>query len=132
MFTGDTVFLTGFGTARCDFPNGSASQLYDSIQKIYALPDNTRQYVGHVYGRDAEDQTFRCMTTIGEQKKSNIHVKAGTTKEEFVNLRESRDRTLDVPKLLYASLQVNIRNGKLPPAESNGKSYLKLPLTVTK
>lgn len=129
LFTGDSIFMPDFGTGRCDFPNGSAEQLYDSIQqKIYSLPDEVLIYVGHDYQPGGRELRFFC--TVAEQKKTNIHVKAETTKEEFVRFRTARDKTLAAPQLLLPSIQVNIRAGHLPPAEANGVSYLKLPIKV--
>lgn len=129
LFTGDALFMPDSGTGRCDFPNGSARELYNSIQRLYALADDTRVFVGHDYapnGRASEH-----LTSIGRSKKENIHLKAQTTLEEFTSLREARDKTLKAPRLLLPSLQVNIVAGHLPKPESNGKSYLKLPMSVT-
>jgi glyoxylase-like metal-dependent hydrolase (beta-lactamase superfamily II) len=126
-FVGDTLFMPDFGTARCDFPGGSADTMYDSVQKILALPDETRIFVGHDYkapGRDA----YAWETTVGEQKRRNVHVGAGKSREEFVRLREARDATLDMPRLIVPSLQVNMRAGQMPEPEDNGVSYLRVPL----
>eukprot|EP01102_Stenamoeba_stenopodia_P010172 TRINITY_DN3035_c0_g1_i1.p1 TRINITY_DN3035_c0_g1~~TRINITY_DN3035_c0_g1_i1.p1 ORF type:complete len:293 (-),score=69.63 TRINITY_DN3035_c0_g1_i1:117-995(-) len=128
IFTGDTVFMPGLGTARCDFPNGSARQLFSSAQKILSLPDATRQFVGHIYGDDAS--SLRSQTTLGEQRSTNKHVKEGTTLEDYVTMREKRDLELEPPKLILPSLQVNMRAGHLPKPEANGVSYLKLPLNA--
>jgi glyoxylase-like metal-dependent hydrolase (beta-lactamase superfamily II) len=129
VFVGDTIFMPDFGTARADFPSGSAKTLYHSIQKILSLPDQTRIFVGHDYKSATRDQ-YAWETTVLEEKRNNIHVKPDTTEAEFVTLRESRDANLPVPKLLLPSIQLNIRAGHLPIAEANGTSYLKLPLTV--
>ena len=125
-FVGDTLFMPDFGTARCDFPGGSADTLFDSVQKILALPDETRIFVGHDYlpkGRD----TYVWETTVAEQKAANIHL-AGKSKEEFVAMRQARDATLDMPKLIIPSLQVNMRAGQMPPADEQGNVYLKVPV----
>ncbi len=128
LFTGDALFMPDFGTGRCDFPKGSAEDLYNSVSnKIYELPDETKVYVGHDYqpnGRKLEYQT-----TVGESKKKNIQLKSSTTKEEFVKFRTERDATLSAPKLLLPSVQVNITAGELPNPESNGTRYLKIPLS---
>lgn len=126
LFVGDTLFMPDYGTARCDFPGGSAARLYDSIQRIYALPETTRLFMCHDYRPG--DRPLRFETTVAEQKQSNVHVSARTTKEEFVALRTKRDATLEAPALILPSLQVNIRAGDLPPAEPNGTAYLKIPL----
>lgn len=126
-FVGDTLFMPDFGTARCDFPGGSAEDLYESIQKILALPEETRVFVGHDYlpnGRDA----YVWESTVKEQKKRNIHVGAGASKEAFVKMRTARDETLAMPKLIIPSLQVNMRGGDLPEPDESGKRYLKVPL----
>jgi hypothetical protein len=114
---------------RCDFPGGSAETLYDSITtKLYSLPDTTRVFVGHDYGPGGRD--IKWETSIGESKARNKQIKAGTSKEEFVKFRSERDAQLNVPRLLVQSLQINIRNGALPPPEANGTSYIKTPLNV--
>ena len=126
-FVGDTLFMPDFGTARCDFPGGDARQLYRSIQKIFALPDATRLFLCHDYkapGRDA----YRWETTVGEEKRANVHVHAGVSEDEFVALRTERDRKLGMPRLILPSVQVNMRAGQLPPAEDNGQRYLKIPV----
>ncbi len=128
VFTGDALFMPDYGTGRCDFPMGSASQLYDSVKRLYALPDETKVFVGHDYLPEGRELKFQ--TTIGESKAKNIQLRAETTKTEYVSFREARDKTLKAPRLLLPSLQVNIAAGKLPPAENNGMSYLKLPLKV--
>ena len=130
LFTGDALFMPDYGTGRCDFPKGSAKDLYHSVAKnLYSLPDETRVFVGHDYQPNGRELKF--MTTIGESKKYNIQLKASTSEKEFIEFREKRDKTLKAPRLLLPSIQVNIDAGKLPPAEDNGVSYLKLPLRVT-
>ena len=126
-FVGDTLFMPDFGTARCDFPGGSAEDLYASIQKILALPDETRIFVGHDYKAPGRDE-YAWETTVGEQKRFNIHVGAGKPAEEFVRMRTERDATLAMPRLIIPSLQVNMRAGQMPPAEDNGTVYLKVPV----
>lgn len=125
-FTGDSIFMPDMGTARCDFPGGDAGTLYQSIQKLFSLPDDTTLYVCHDYAPGGRDH--RNMTTVGEQKTRNIHVGGGRSEAEFRKLRSERDATLPAPKLLYPSVQVNIRAGQLPPPENNGIAYLKIPL----
>ncbi len=126
-FVGDTLFMPDFGTARCDFPGGSAENLYKSIQKILSLPDETRVFVGHDYKAPGRD-TYAWETTVGEQKALNVHVGAGKPIEEFVRMRTERDRKLAMPRLIIPSLQVNMRAGQMPPPEDDGKSYLKVPV----
>ncbi len=128
-FIGDTLFMPDYGTARCDFPGGDAATLYQSIQKIYALPDNTRLFTGHDYKSPTRDH-FAWESTVAEQKANNIHINEKVSQEEFVRFRNERDSTLAVPKLILPSVQVNIRAGYLPPAEDNGTHYLKLPINV--
>ncbi|HEX5793815.1 MAG TPA: MBL fold metallo-hydrolase [Rheinheimera sp.] len=126
LFVGDSLFMPDAGTARCDFPGGDAHILYRSIQRIYQLPDDTQIYICHDYqpgGRQLQYQT-----SVAEQKAANIHVKAGTAEQEFVQKREARDKTLAVPRLIYPAVQVNIRGGQLPLAADNGVSYIKIPL----
>jgi glyoxylase-like metal-dependent hydrolase (beta-lactamase superfamily II) len=126
-FVGDTLFMPDFGTARVDFPGGSATDLYASIQKIFTLPDETRVFVGHDYkarGRDA----YAWETTVGQQKLANKHVGNGTTESDFVELRTTRDASLAMPKLIIPSLQVNMRAGQMPAPEDNGTTYLKVPV----
>lgn len=125
-FCGDTLFMPDFGTARCDFPGGSARTLYQSIQRILALPPETRIFVGHDYAPGGRDYAWE--TTVAEQRRSNKHVKDGTSEDAFVEMRSKRDAELAMPTLLLPSIQVNIRAGELPPPEDNGVSYLKLPL----
>lgn len=127
VFTGDSIFMPDGGTARCDFPGGDAKLLYASVQRLYALPPETRVFVCHDYGPGGRD--VACETTIAAERAGNIHLRDGTTEEEFVALRTRRDAGLDVPNLLYPSVQVNIRAGRFPGTESNGRRYLKLPLS---
>ena len=127
VFVGDTLFMPDYGTARADFPGGDARTLYRSIRKILALPPETRVFLCHDYkapGRDA----FAWETTIAEERARNVHVREGVTEDAFVAMREARDKTLEMPVLILPSIQVNIRAGELPAAESNGVRYLKLPL----
>lgn len=126
-FVGDTLFMPDFGTARTDFPGGSAAQLYESIQRILALPDETRLFMCHDYkapGRDA----FAWETSVAAQRAHNIHINDRVSKDAFVEMRETRDSDLGMPKLILPSLQVNLRAGHLPPPEDNGRRYLKIPL----
>ena len=126
-FVGDTLFMPDFGTARCDFPGGSSETLFDSVQKILALPDETRIFVGHDYKAPGRDE-FAWETTVGAQKALNIHIGSGKSKAEFVAMRDARDATLAMPRLIIPSLQVNMRAGQMPEPEDNGVSYLKVPL----
>ena len=126
VFVGDSIFMPDGGTARCDFPGGDARVLYDSIQRLYALPDDTRVFVCHDYGPGGREP--RAQTTIAEQKAANIHVRANTRKSEFVELRTKRDATLALPALILPAVQVNIRGGRLPPARADGRRFLTLPL----
>jgi len=128
VFLGDTLFMPDYGSARCDFPGGSAKELYDSVQRIYALPDDTRLFVCHDYMPGGRPLAFQ--STVAEQKRNNIHLNAATGREGFVSFRTGRDRTLDAPLLILPSLQVNIRAGELPEPEPNGTRYLKIPLDV--
>lgn len=126
LFTGDSLFMPDGGTARCDFPGGDAATLYRSIRRLFALPDQTRVFVCHDYGPGGRE--VACETTIGEQKRANIHVREGIGEAEFVAMREARDATLAMPALILPAVQVNIRAGALPEAEANGVRYLKLPI----
>lgn len=126
IITGDTIFMPDMGTARCDFPGGSAQQIWHSIQKILALAPESRCFVGHDYAPDGRE--YKWESTIGEQLASNKHVKTGTSMEEFVKARSGRDATLGTPGLLIPSVQVNARAGHLPPPEDNGITYLKVPI----
>jgi len=125
-FVGDTLFMPDSGTARADFPGGDARALYDSTQKLLALPDETRVFLCHDYGQDGREIT--CETTIAEQRAKNIHVGEGKDVEAYVAMREARDKALAMPTLILPSIQVNIRGGHMPPAEENGTIYLKVPL----
>ncbi|WP_172296808.1 MBL fold metallo-hydrolase [Pseudoruegeria sp. HB172150] len=126
-FVGDTLFQPDYGTARCDFPGGSARDLYRSIQKILALPDETRIFTCHDYKAEGRD-TYAWESTVGEQKAKNVHVGAGKTEDDFVAMREARDAKLGMPRLILPSLQVNMRAGHFPEPEDNGTSYLKVPI----
>lgn len=128
VFVGDALFMPDFGTGRCDFPSGSANDLYHSVhERLYSLPDDTKVYTGHDYLPNGRPLKF--MATIGEEKAENIQLKKHTTREEFVRFRTERDRTLSAPKLLLPSVQVNIDAGRLPPPSPNGKRYLKIPVS---
>jgi len=126
LFVGDSIFMPDFGTARCDFPGGSAPDLYNSAQRLLDLPDATRVFVGHDYGPGGRPVTWE--TTIGKQRLENIHIKNGIDINEFVSMRETRDSTLSLPAMIVPSIQVNIRAGRLPEAEDNGISYIKTPI----
>lgn len=126
-FIGDTLFMPDYGTARADFPGGSARELYRSIKKVLALPSETRLFLCHDYKAPGRDK-FAWETTVAEQRKSNLHVRDGVTEDEFVAMREARDKTLSMPKLIIPSIQVNMRAGDLPEPEDNGVRYLKMPL----
>jgi len=129
IFTGDALFMPDYGTGRCDFPKGSAKELYNSVHKnLFSLPNETRVFVGHDYLPNGREMRFE--TTIGESKEKNIQLKSKTTESEFVHFREERDKTLKAPRLLLPSIQVNADAGHLPPREANEVSYLKLPLKV--
>jgi glyoxylase-like metal-dependent hydrolase (beta-lactamase superfamily II) len=126
-FVGDTLFMPDYGTARTDFPGGSAAQLYDSIQKILALPESTRLFMCHDYKAPGREQ-FAWETSVAEQRAGNIHINDGVSKDDFVTMREGRDSELGMPKLILPSLQVNLRAGQLPDPEDNDIRYLKIPL----
>ncbi len=126
-FVGDTLLMPDFGTARCDFPGGSSEMLFNSIQKILALPDETRIFVGHDYKAPGRDE-YAWETTVAEQKALNIHVGEGKSAEDFVKMRDERDATLAMPKLIIPSLQVNMRGGQMPPADEKGDVFLKVPV----
>ncbi|MEK6204605.1 MAG: MBL fold metallo-hydrolase, partial [Amylibacter sp.] len=128
-FVGDTMFMPDFGTARCDFPGGSAEDLYASIQKILTLPEDTRIFVGHDYKAPGRDE-FAWETTVAEQKALNIHVGGDNAAEDFVKLRTDRDAQLSMPKLIVPSIQINMRAGKMPEPEENGQVYLKVPVNA--
>ena len=129
VFVGDTLFMPDYGTARCDFPGGDAATLYRSIQRLLTLPDATRVFLCHDY-KASDRVDFAWETTIGAQRRDNVHVHAGVTEAAFVALREARDKTLDVPRLILPSVQVNMRGGHLPEPEDNGIRYLKIPLNA--
>ena len=126
-FVGDTLFMPDFGTARCDFPGGSADQMYDSVQRILSLPDDTRIFVGHDYKAPGRD-VYAWESTVGEQKAKNVHVGGGASRETFVGMREARDATLGMPKLIVPSLQVNMRGGNMPEPDDQGDVFLKVPV----
>ena len=126
-FVGDTLFMPDFGTARCDFPGGSSENLFSSIQKILSLPDTTRIFVGHDYKAPGREH-YAWETTVGEQKKKNIHIKSGKSKEDFVKLRDERDAKLAMPKLIVPSLQINMRAGNMPEPDEQGDVFLKVPI----
>ena len=125
-FVGDTLFMPDYGTARCDFPGGSASELFRSIQKVLGLPDNTELFLCHDYPPNGREP--QCVTTVANQKKANVHVHQGVSEAEFVVMRDKRDATLSMPMLILPSVQVNMRAGHLPPPEDNGQRYLKIPV----
>lgn len=128
-FIGDTLFMPDYGTARVDFPGGSAAQLYDSIQKIFSLPDDTRLFLCHDYKAPGRD-TYVWETSVAEQREENIMINRRVSKDEFIATRDSRDSTLGMPQLLLPSIQVNLRAGDLPKPEDNNISYLKIPLNT--
>ncbi|GAA6193942.1 MBL fold metallo-hydrolase [Phaeobacter sp. NW0010-22] len=126
-FVGDTLFMPDFGTARCDFPGGSSEMLFQSIQSILALPDETRIFVGHDYKAPGRDE-FAWETTVGEQKALNVHIGKGRPIEDFVEMRDARDATLAMPRLILPSLQVNMRAGQMPEPDADGDVFLKIPI----
>ena len=128
VFVGDTLFMPDYGTARTDFPGGDARQLYRSIHKLLELPPETRLFMCHDYKAPGRDE-YRWETTVADQRR-NVHLAACVSEDEFVRMREARDATLSTPKLLLPSIQVNIRAGRLPPAEENGVSYLRIPVRL--
>ncbi len=128
VFLGDTLFMPDYGAARCDFPGGSASALYDSIQRLYALPAETRLLVCHDYQPGGRALAFE--SSVAEQARHNVQIRAETTREEFVELREKRDGELPAPALLLAAMQVNIRAGELPEPEGDGRVYLRIPVNA--
>jgi glyoxylase-like metal-dependent hydrolase (beta-lactamase superfamily II) len=128
LFVGDVLFMPDFGTARCDFPGGSASALYDSVQRLYKLPGATEVYTCHDYQPGGRELRF--CSSIEEQRTQNKQLTLTTTQEQFITFREERDAALELPNLMLAVLQVNARAGELPPAEANGSSYLKIPLNA--
>lgn len=126
-FVGDTLFMPDFGTARCDFPGGSSEVLYNSIQKILTLPDETRIFVCHDYKAPGRD-SYAWETTVGAQKSNNVHIGAGNDRDSFVKMRDARDAELAMPRLIIPSLQVNMRAGQMPPEDEQGNVYLKVPV----
>jgi len=127
VFVGDTLFMPDYGTARADFPGGDAHKLYASIQRLLALPDETRLFMCHDYKAPGRD-VYAWETSVAAQRAANVHVGAGRSEDEFVAMREARDATLSAPTLLLPSIQVNIRAGRFPPAEANGVRYLTIPV----
>lgn len=131
VFTGDALFIEDYGTGRCDFPRGSADALFTSVhERLYGLPDATRVFVGHDY--QPNGRAMRAETTIGRSKESNVQLRASTSRDEFVKMRNARDATLAAPRLLYPSVQVNVDGGRLPKPHANGKRYLTIPLDLKK
>ena len=128
-FVGDTIFMPDFGTARADFPGGDARQLFRSIRRLLSLPNETRLFLCHDYKAPGRDE-YAWETTVGQQREENVHVKDGTSEDEFVAMRTSRDSQLAMPKLIMPSVQVNIRGGRLPEPEDNGVSYIKIPVNA--
>jgi glyoxylase-like metal-dependent hydrolase (beta-lactamase superfamily II) len=129
LFTGDALFMPDYGTGRCDFPGGSAETLYHSVHEvIYSMPDDTMTLTGHDYMPNG--RALRWEAPLAEQKSSNIHIKSSTTKEEYVAFRTGRDKTLSAPKLLYPSIQFNISAGHIPDADSQGRRFFKIPLSL--
>ena len=131
VFVGDTLFMPDYGTARCDFPKGSAGQLYDSVQTLYALPEETRVFLCHDYLPESRER-YEHETLLKTQKEQNIHIHTGVSKAEFIEMRTQRDATLTMPKLMLPSIQINMDAGKFPQPEANGIRYLKLPLNYFK
>ncbi|MEL6213677.1 MAG: MBL fold metallo-hydrolase [Pseudomonadota bacterium] len=127
LFVGDTVFMPDFGTARCDFPGGDAGQLYDSIQTLFALPDETRMFLCHDYKAPGRNE-FVWETSVGAQKRENIHVGGGVARDDFIKMRTARDATLAMPQLILPSVQINMRAGEMPPPEEGGKRFIKIPI----
>jgi glyoxylase-like metal-dependent hydrolase (beta-lactamase superfamily II) len=127
-FVGDTLFMPDYGTARCDFPGGDARQLYRSIRRIFDLPGATRLFMCHDYAPNGREYLWE--TTVAEQRSSNVHIHDGVSEDAFVKMRSERDATLDMPKLMLPSVQVNMRAGEMPPVETNGRRYLKIPLNA--
>lgn len=127
-FVGDTLFMPDGGSARADFPGGDAATLYHSIRRVLTLPDETRLFMCHDYGPNGRDIAWE--TSVGEERAHNIHVRDGISEAEFVAMRQARDATLDMPKLIIPALQVNIRGGELPPKDQSGKTFLKIPVNA--
>ena len=128
-FVGDTIFMPDFGTARADFPGGDARELFRSIRRLLSLPEDTRLFLCHDYKAPGRDE-YAWETTVGQQRRENVHVKDGVTESEFVEMRTDRDKTLAMPTLIMPSVQVNIRGGRLPEPEDNGVSYIKVPVNA--
>lgn len=131
VFVGDTLFMPDYGTARCDFPRGSAEQLYDSVQSLFQLPEDTRVFLCHDYLPETRE-SYVCESDIQTQKKQNIHIHQGVSKAEFAQMRNQRDSGLSMPKLILLAIQINMKAGQFPEPEANGMSYLKLPLNYFK
>lgn len=131
VFVGDTLFMPDYGTARCDFPRGSAEQLYDSVQSLFQLPENTRVFLCHDYLPETRE-SYVCESDIQTQKTQNIHIHQGISKTEFAQMRNQRDSGLSMPKLILPAIQINMKAGQFPEPEANGVSYLKLPLNYFK
>ncbi|ENX29731.1 MULTISPECIES: MBL fold metallo-hydrolase [Acinetobacter] len=131
VFVGDTLFMPDYGTARCDFPRGSAEQLYDSVQSLFQLPEDTRVFLCHDYLPETRE-SYVCESDIQTQKKQNIHIHQGISKAEFAQMRNQRDSGLSMPKLILPAIQINMKAGQFPEPEQNGVSYLKLPLNYFK
>jgi glyoxylase-like metal-dependent hydrolase (beta-lactamase superfamily II) len=130
VFVGDTIFMPDYGTARADFPGGDARTLYRSIRRLMSLPRETRLFMCHDYLPKGGRAHYAWETTVGEELDRNVHVHEGVSEEEFVRMRTARDATLSAPTLLMPSIQVNMRAGKLPPADANGVHYLRVPITL--
>jgi glyoxylase-like metal-dependent hydrolase (beta-lactamase superfamily II) len=128
VFVGDTIFMPDMGTARCDFPGGDAEVLYQSIQRILSLPDTAKLYMCHDYAPNGRE--YRYLTTVADEKASNIHVNSSIAPQDFVTMRTERDATLAMPALILPAVQVNMRAGDLPPAEDNGVTYIKIPVNL--
>jgi len=131
VFVGDTLFMPDYGTARCDFPRGSAEQLYDSVQSLFQLPEDTRVFLCHDYLPETRE-SYVCESDIQTQKTQNIHIHQGISKTEFAQMRNQRDSGLGMPKLILPAIQINMKAGQFPEPEANGVSYLKLPLNYFK
>ena len=131
VFVGDTLFMPDYGTARCDFPRGSAEQLYDSVQSLFQLPEDTRVFLCHDYLPETRE-SYVCESDIQTQKKQNIHIHQGISKTEFAQMRNQRDSGLSMPKLILPAIQINMKAGQFPEPEQNGVSYLKLPINYFK
>lgn len=129
LFVGDTLFMPDYGTARCDFPGGDAHTLYLSVQKLFALPDETRMFMCHDYKAPGRDHYLN-ETTVGEERLHNVHVGEGKCEQEFIKMRTERDATLSMPRLILPSVQVNMRAGHMPEPEENGQAYLKVPVNL--